>query len=99
LRGEGKFDVAVVDAETSGMNGKKLVAAIRELPNRAGLPVVLLSAQRQRDNMDCGASAVLTKPVKPTQLFDAFVEIFWPSRGAAATAPTKPVAPLPPPPT
>ncbi|HEY4246662.1 MAG TPA: CHASE domain-containing protein [Lacunisphaera sp.] len=97
LRGDGKFDVAVVDAEATGMDGKKLMAEIRELPGRAELPVILLSAQRQRDNTGCGASAVLTKPVKPTQLFDAFVEIFWPSRGAAATAPTKPVAPLPPP--
>lgn len=98
LRGDGKFDVAVVDAELPGMDGEKLVAAIRELPFRAGLPVVLLSAQRRRANTNCGASATLTKPVKPTQLFDVFVEIFWPSRGAAVTAPPKPVAPTPPPP-
>ena len=98
LRGDGKFDVAVVDAEIPGIDGKKFVTALRELPGRAGLPIVLLSAQRQRDSASGGASATLTKPVKPTQLFDAFVEIFWPSRGAAATAPTKPGNPLPPPP-
>ncbi len=98
LGGERKFDVAVVDAETAGADGKIFLAAIREQPGRMALPVVLLSAQRQRDRLGSGASAMLTKPVKPTQLFDAFVEIFWPSRGAAATAPTKPVTPpLPPP--
>ncbi|MEO6993267.1 MAG: CHASE domain-containing protein [Lacunisphaera sp.] len=96
LRGDTKFDVAVVDAETSGVGGKELVAALKELPGRAKLPVVLLSAQRQRDTKGFGANAVLTKPVKPTQLFDVFVEIFWPSRGAAATAPARLVTPLSP---
>ena len=42
LRDDGKFDVAIVDADASGLDGKNLVAAIRELPGRAGLPIILL---------------------------------------------------------
>jgi CheY-like chemotaxis protein len=91
LRSGDKFDVAIVDGDIPKTNDRDIVSAIREIPGE--LPIVLLTAHRQRGNAGGQAKAVLTKPVKPTQLFDAFVEIFWPSRGAAATAPTKPVTP------
>jgi PAS domain S-box-containing protein len=98
MRSDGKFDVAIIDSDMPEMDGRKLTAAIHQLPAREKLPVVLLSTLRQRESSDGMFKAVLTKPVKPTQLFDTFVEIFWPSRGAAATAPVKTAPPLPPPP-
>jgi PAS domain S-box-containing protein len=98
MRSDGKFDVAIIDSDMPEMDGRKLTASIHQLPAREKLPVVLLSTLRQRESSDGMFKAVLTKPVKPTQLFDAFVEIFWPTRGAAATAPVKTAPPLPPPP-
>ena len=96
LRGEGKFDAVIVNPPATEMDGRKLAAAIRELPAHAKLPLILLSTQGQRENAGGLFKAILTKPVKPTQLFDTFVETFWPTRSAASTAPMKPAAPPPP---
>ena len=94
LRRDDKFDVAILALQLLDMDGRKLGAAIRELPARAKLPLILLSAQGQRENPGGLFKAIITKPVKPTQLFDTFVETFWPTRSAASTAPMK-LAPAP----
>lgn len=96
LRGEGNFDAAIIDFQMTEMDGRALGVTIRELPARAKLPLILLSDQGQRESTPGLFNAVLGKPVKPTQLFDTFVALFWPSRGAAATAPVKVLPPLPP---
>jgi len=96
LRSDGRFDVAIVDSEIPGMNAREFVASIKELPARVRLPLILLSAQRHRESSDVLFSAVLLKPLKPTQLFDTFVQIFWPSKGATSTAPTRSAPPQPP---
>ncbi len=96
LRGDGRFDVAIVDSEITGKGARDFVASIREQPLRAKLPLILISAQRQRESSDVLFSAVLLKPLKPTQLFDTFVQIFWPSKGTTSTAPTRSAPPQPP---
>jgi len=95
LGGAEDYDAAIIDLRLPGTDGRALALAIRELAARGSLPLILLSPPGQRDNADGLFDTVLAKPVKPTQLFDAFVEIFWPSRGAAATAPVKPTPPPP----
>ena len=96
LRGADKFDVALFALRLPEMDGRELATGMLELPARTKLPLILLSAQGQRDNRDGLFDVVLAKPVKATQLFDAFVKIFWPSRGAMSTAPVKSTPPLPP---
>ncbi|HEX9115076.1 MAG TPA: GAF domain-containing protein, partial [Anaerolineae bacterium] len=87
-RGE-PFDVAVLDmqtrtAERSGagvpeMDGLMLAAALHDLPGLpAQLPIILLTSSGRGGARDKGAelAAFITKPVKPSVLFDALVGIF-----------------------
>ncbi len=67
---------------SGGMEGLALAAAIqREWSARAGLnvplPVIMLtSGQSAGGSAESGLVAVLTKPIKPSQLYDLLVQIF-----------------------
>ncbi|HVW19843.1 MAG TPA: response regulator [Opitutaceae bacterium] len=74
-RGE-LFDAAILDLQMPEMDGEMLAGAIRREKAGADLPLVLLSSIGSRDALrDPAAFAVcLTKPVKPSQLFDALAD-------------------------
>jgi CheY-like chemotaxis protein len=86
-QGEG-FDVALLDMEMPEMNGWQLAAEARRIEKeskgaaaRQPLPLVMLSSLGERDTYDHGDvevdfSAVLTKPIKPSQLYNVLVELF-----------------------
>jgi signal transduction histidine kinase/CheY-like chemotaxis protein len=73
------FDVAVLDMQMPEMDGLTLAREIRALKTQAaGLPLILLTSLGRRELRE-GAeafSAHLTKPVKPSALFDALIGIF-----------------------
>ncbi|MEP6896587.1 MAG: response regulator, partial [Chloroflexota bacterium] len=76
------FDIAILDSQMPGMNGVELAKAIREREAGQGsaakrLPLVLLTSilQSESDSPDL-FDALLTKPVKPSNLFDVFMTIF-----------------------
>ncbi len=72
------FDVAFLDMHMPHMDGLMLAAGIRRYRDARTLPLVMLSSLGRRE---FGADAVdfaayLVKPIKPSQLYDALVEIF-----------------------
>jgi len=73
--GKQHFDLAVLDMQMPEMDGLQLAEAIRQLPDHATLPLVLLtSIGRQPGREQPGLfAAVLNKPAKPSQIYDALV--------------------------
>jgi CheY-like chemotaxis protein len=72
------FDLAILDMQMPEMDGLRLAREIRALATPgAGLPLVLLTSLGRRELKE-GAdefAAHLTKPVKPSALFDALIGI------------------------
>jgi CheY-like chemotaxis protein len=68
-------DLVVSDVQMPGMNGFELVQALRQDPNIAATPVILLTALQDRADMRqgmvAGADDYITKPFTPQELSDA----------------------------
>jgi len=88
LGGAERFDAAILDLQMPELDGRTLARSIRELPGRALLPLVLLANPGRKENPGGHFRAILTKPVKPTQLFDSLLAIF--ARSSGSTAPVGP---------
>ena len=62
------LDLMITDWMMPEMSGPELIASIRELPEKQGLPIILLTAnadERARiEGVDTGADAFLSKPFK-----------------------------------
>ncbi|SDR70364.1 CHASE domain-containing protein [Opitutus sp. GAS368] len=84
LAGGEQFDAAILDLQMPELDGRALARSIRELPGRPSLPLVLLANPGRKENPGGHFRAILTKPVKPTQLFDALLAIFAKRDGSAA---------------
>jgi signal transduction histidine kinase/DNA-binding response OmpR family regulator len=78
------FDVGILDMHMPEMDGVALARAIRQRRTAAGLPLLLFTSlgRREADAESVGFAAHLTKPIKPSQLFDALA-------GALAGQPTR----------
>ncbi len=102
VRGE-RVDVAVLDMQMPEMDGLALARAIRGHPAGTALPLVMLSsigraeltaiAGEQRVALGELFAAVLTKPVKPTQLLEALGRACGTARPTAAPPRPRPSAP------
>jgi PAS domain S-box-containing protein len=90
IRGGEHFDVGIFDMQMPEMDGVMLAREIRLLPGGESLPLVLLSSLGQREVTSEKKlfSSALTKPVKPSQLFDVLAGMFT-EPVPAATAPTR----------
>ncbi len=77
LRRHEPFDVAILDMQMPEMDGGMLAAEIRRLRLSAELPLVLLSSLGRREDTAHLFAANLTKPVKPSQLYDVLAKLFW----------------------
>jgi signal transduction histidine kinase/DNA-binding response OmpR family regulator/HPt (histidine-containing phosphotransfer) domain-containing protein/PAS domain-containing protein len=79
LRQGNSFEIAILDMQMPGMDGLTLAKEIRKLPvPNSRLPLVMLTSLGRseiKEDMDLFA-AFLTKPIKPSSLFDALVGIF-----------------------
>lgn len=67
------FDVVVLDIMMPGMNGLETLAAIRSKPNLADIPVILVSALADSDDivrgLQMGASDYIPKPIEADIVF------------------------------
>ncbi len=95
IRAGVEFDVGILDMHMPEMDGVTLAREIRAHRAAAGLPLILYTSlgRREAGAGDGVFAAHLTKPVKPSLLFDALVEILarepalFPARRAAAAGP------------
>jgi signal transduction histidine kinase/DNA-binding response OmpR family regulator/HPt (histidine-containing phosphotransfer) domain-containing protein/PAS domain-containing protein len=73
------FDIAILDMQMPEMDGLTLAREIRKLPGASSrLPLIMLTSLGRSEikgDEDLFA-AFLTKPIKPSSLFDALVSIF-----------------------
>ena len=71
------FDVGILDMQMPEMDGVALARAIRESRPAAALPLLLFTSlgRREAGGEGVGFVAHLTKPIKPSQLFDALVGV------------------------
>ena len=67
-----KPDLIIMDVMMPELNGLEVLSQIRESPETAELPVIIMTANAQRFTREeaeaAGVSAFLTKPFSPTQL-------------------------------
>ncbi len=75
------FDAAILDMHVSEMDALALAAELRLVERGQDLPLLLLTALggltvQQRLLADANFAATLTKPVKPSQLYDLLLNIF-----------------------
>jgi PAS domain S-box-containing protein len=71
------FDVAILDMQMPDMDGLALAREIRGHHPADALPLIMLtSLGRLDDSTDVEFAAYLTKPIKPSQLFDTLLEVF-----------------------
>ena len=66
-----KFDMAILDMQMPEMDGLELANKIRGMGNCASMHLIALSSMGRRQLMGDLFDAVLTKPVKEAQLWDA----------------------------
>jgi PAS domain S-box-containing protein len=91
------YDIAILDMQMPDMDGLTLADEIRHQRDAKDLPLVMLSSLGYRDPSRQGTefAAYLTKPIRPSHLYDALIEIFAPQM-APAKVPVpepRPVAP------
>jgi GAF domain-containing protein/CheY-like chemotaxis protein/HPt (histidine-containing phosphotransfer) domain-containing protein len=67
------FDVGILDMHMPELDGVALARAIRQHRSAAALPLLLFTSlgRREAGAESVGFAAHLTKPIKPSQLFDA----------------------------
>ena len=72
------FDVAIIDLRSPDRDGSALAREVRALRSAAEMPLIQLSSVGQSGQGGGPAlfAAVLSKPVKPSHLFDALVTLF-----------------------
>ncbi len=67
------YDLAILDMLMPGMDGLELARRIKEDPNLAPVVLIMLSGDiERRPNSD--VAAYLTKPTRPSQLYNAIVD-------------------------
>lgn len=80
LRSPDPIDVILLDIVLPRVSGLEVLATLRELPHRAGTPVIMLTAKGQEaDRMraeELGATDFLTKPFSPKKLLARINELF-----------------------
>lgn len=72
------YDVAILDMHMPELDGIMLASEIRATHSHAKLPLILFTslARREPGEEAVGFVARLTKPIKPSHLFDALVRVF-----------------------
>jgi GAF domain-containing protein/CheY-like chemotaxis protein/tetratricopeptide (TPR) repeat protein len=72
------FDLAILDMHMPGMDGVTLAGRIRKQRDAKSLPLVLFSSLGRREaDVDANLfAAYLSKPIKPSQLFDTLAGLF-----------------------
>ena len=65
-------DLVLLDVMMPDLSGPETLAALREIPEMRGVPVVFLTAKAMPDEverlLECGATGVIVKPFDPVAL-------------------------------
>jgi len=79
------FDLVITDMDMPEMDGMLLAREVRKLRDAKTLPLVLFTSlgRRETDQDMVNFAAFLSKPIKPSQLFDALAGVFAGSHDAA----------------
>jgi two-component system sensor histidine kinase/response regulator len=87
------FHLALLDMHMPGMNGEELARSIKAEPALANIPLVLLTSLSERGQgerlKEMGFAAVLTKPIKQSQLYQCLALVLG-HPAAPLEYPTKP---------
>jgi PAS domain S-box-containing protein len=69
------FDVAILDMQMPELDGLALARELRRVRTAERLPLVLLTSlgRREQDEMESLFSARLTKPIRPSRLYEALL--------------------------
>jgi CheY-like chemotaxis protein len=72
------FDLVITDMHMPGLDGVMFTREVRKLQDEKALPVILLTSlgRRELGAEELNFSAYLTKPLKPSALYDALASIF-----------------------
>lgn len=74
-----KPDIILLDVKMPGLDGLSVTRLLKKDPSTASIPVILLSARAQKEDISAGlaagAVAYLTKPVTFSQILDKITEI------------------------
>lgn len=73
IRQGGVFDIAILDQHMPDMDGLTLARAIRQLNLHPPLIMLTSLGHRERPAPELGLISFLTRPVKPSQFYDALV--------------------------
>ncbi|WP_141620572.1 response regulator [Myxococcus sp. AB036A] len=77
LEAGASFDAVLIDHHMPGLDGTALAERIRQRDETRALPLVLVSTPGRRGNPPEGLfAAVLSRPLKDSQLYDALVSCF-----------------------
>ncbi|MDR0881918.1 MAG: PAS domain-containing protein [Candidatus Adiutrix sp.] len=82
---ERRFDLVMVDWQMPGLDGLETIRRLNELVGPERLPVVLMVTAYDKEavadkSRAVGIKNVLTKPISPSTLFEALMEVFGPRR-------------------
>lgn len=68
----GQFDLVVLDINMPGLDGLSVLRSIRDRPEWADLPVLMLTTEGREEDRDralaLGATGYMLKPFQPTEL-------------------------------
>jgi signal transduction histidine kinase/DNA-binding response OmpR family regulator len=83
------FDLVITDMHMPEMDGITFTREVRKLQDKKVLPIILLTSlgRRELGTEDLNFSAYLTKPLKPSALYDALASIFARSLASPKTEP------------
>jgi PAS domain S-box-containing protein len=89
------FDLAILDLQMPEMDGVTLAEEIGRYRDARALPLVLLTSLGSREEVRGGVefAASLTKPIKPSQLYDTLLNVFG-AAPAGVQAPAPPEGPV-----
>ena len=78
LKDDNPFDLIITDMHMPELDGLMLTREIRKLRDEKALPIILLTSLGRREigADELNFSAYLTKPLKPSALYDALAGIF-----------------------
>ncbi len=84
------YDLAILDMMMPGMDGSELARRIKEDPDLAPVVLIMLSGGIER-HPQSDVAAYLTKPTRPSQLYNAIVESVQGCPGTKTSVPLHPV--------
>jgi two-component system sensor histidine kinase/response regulator len=85
-----RFDLGLVDDQMPGMDGIQLAKLIRQEPRWAALRLILLSTRDDHDSVSQSSryfAAMLTKPLRRTEIFGCIARVMAMQPGATMHAP------------